>query len=84
MWYYARKELKKEIAAHQEVEQEGEQRDEDIESQSNGSDSRSVRTFRRQLSSLASIQGFGDFATPSDGDRSISEGEDEAWYWIWT
>jgi len=85
MWYYARKELKKEIAAHQEVEQGVGQSNEDIESQSNRSSS--VRTDATGLDrlSFASIQGFGDFEeSPEDVDRSVAEGEDEAWYWIWT
>ena len=96
MWYYARKELKREIAAHQEVEPGEEGRGDDVESQSNNdSASGSIRTgsasndptgvSRRSFASLASLQGLGDFETDSSADEgSVEEGEDEKWYWIWT
>ena len=100
MWYYARKELKREIAAHQEVEPGEDGRsggDDDVESQSNNSSaSSSLRhpgstindptgVSRRSFASLASLQGFSEFETESTADDgSVAEGEDEAWYWIWT
>ena len=96
MWYYARKELKKEIAAHQEVEPGEGGRGDDVESQSNNSSaSASIRNgsasndptgvSRRSIASLASLQGFSEFETESTADDgSVEEGEDEKWYWIWT
>ena len=99
MWYYARKELKREIAAHQEVEpgEDGRSDGDDVESQSNNSSaSSSLRhpgstindptgVSRRSFASLASLQGFSEFETESTAeDGSVAEGEDEAWYWIWT
>lgn len=93
MWYYARKELKKEIAAHQEVEPGEEGRSDDVESQSNNSSaSGSLRNGSASNDptgvsrvSLASLQGFSEFETESIADDgSAEEGEDEKWYWIWT
>ena len=93
MWYYARKELKKEIAAHQEVEPGEEGRSDDVESQSNNSSaSGSLRNGSASNDptgvsrvSLASLQGFSEFETESTADDgSAEEGEDEKWYWIWT
>lgn len=96
MWYYARKELKREIAAHQEVEPGEEGRGDDVESQSNNSSaSGSLRNgsarndptgvSRRSVASLASLQGLSEFETESTADDgSVEEGEDEKWYWIWT
>lgn len=92
MWYYARKELKREIAAHQEVEP-GEEGSDDVESQSNNSSaSDSLRNGSASNDptgvsrvSLASLQGFSEFETESTADDgSVEEGEDEKWYWIWT
>ena len=91
MWYYARKELKREIAAHQEVEPGEEGRGDDVESQSNdssaslpnGSASNDLTGVSRV--SLASLQGFSEFETESTADDgSVEGGEDEKWYWIWT
>ena len=91
MWYYARKELKREIAAHQEVEPGEEGRSDDVESQSNNSSaSSSLRVASNDPTgvsrvSLASLQGFREFETESAADDgSVEEGEDEKWYWIWT
>ena len=93
MWYYARKELKREIAAHQEVEPGEEGRIDDVESQSNNSSAsgslrnRSASNDPTGVSrvSLASLQGFSEFETESAADDgSVEEGEDEKWYWIWT
>ena len=88
--------MKREIAAHQEVEPGEEGRGDDVESQSNNSSASGSHrngsasndptgVSRRSIASLASLQGFSEFETESIADEgSVEEGEDEKWYWIWT
>ena len=68
MWYYARKELRKEIAAHEEdiANEEAASRGEDVEAQ--------------DVSDRFSL---APSASDTADDEFSEEGEDEAWYWIW-